>query len=87
MKPLSLACILVSLAACGDPPAQPQPQPTSTAPEKHPETKKLEAADAAGYDGKALRDSVDKTLDTRDEQRKALEEAQKGSQPEPKKEE
>ena len=41
-----------------------------------PETQKLKAADAAGYDGDALRNSVDNMLDKKDQQKQDLEEAQ-----------
>lgn len=54
---LLLICGIFAVAACnsGNPPAA-----------KHqgrPETKKLEAASVAGYDGKAVRKSVDKSMD------------------------
>lgn len=39
------------------------------------ETKTLQAADLAGYDGKQLRKSVDKVLDANDQQNKNLEDA------------
>ncbi len=40
------------------------------------ETKKLEAASGVGYDGQALRKSVDKMLDQRDKHNADLEDAQ-----------
>ncbi len=39
------------------------------------ETKTLEAAGLAGYDGKQLRKSVDKVLDARDQKNKEVEDA------------
>ena len=45
--------------------------------DKHPETKKLEAADAAGYDGTAIRKKVDGMLDKTEENNKKLEDLEK----------
>lgn len=58
------AGVVLGLAACSD-----STSVTTPVPEDHgrPETQKLRAADAAGYDGKALQHSVDKMLDTRDQ--------------------
>ena len=61
------------LAGCGDEPAQPQAATPPPADTGRPETRNLQAADAVGYDGQALRKTVDKMLDKRDEQNKALE--------------
>ncbi len=44
-----------------------------------PETQKLKAADAVGYDGDALRKSVDNMLDKSDQQKQDLEDAQKAA--------
>jgi hypothetical protein len=71
--PMALWCAML-LAGCGDPPAEPKAE---TPPPGRPETQKLEAAGAAGYDGKALRRSVDHMLDTNDAKQKELDEARK----------
>lgn len=42
--------------------------------DKHPETKKLQAADAVGYDGTAIKNKVDKLLDKTEENNKKAEE-------------
>lgn len=84
---LPLRCVLVitalaALTGCGDEPKAPEPTPPPAADTGRPETQKILAADAAGYDGQALRKSVDKMLDKRDEQNKALEaELKKAEQP------
>ncbi len=44
-----------------------------------PETKKLEAASAAGYDGKAIRKNVDNTLNKNDEHNEAIDKTFKNS--------
>ena len=67
--------ILVILAtmcawSCGDSPKD------DNSDKDRPETQKLKAADAAGYDGDALKHTVDKMLDKRDQQKKDLEDAQ-----------
>jgi len=72
-----LAGLLVSLVACGGPePTQPAPPPE----QGRPETRKVLAADAAGYDGQALRSQLDKVLDVNDQHVKETEAAQQAEQ-------
>ena len=60
-------CVLVLpillLIGCGDDPAPAQAATPPPADTGRPETHNLQAADAVGYDGQALRKSVDKMLD------------------------
>ena len=56
------------LSACTSAPQQPAAQKD----QGRPETKKLEAATAAGYDGAAVRKSVDKTLNSNDDRTKNI---------------
>ncbi len=75
LRPLCVFAVLVMvLAGCGDDPPPPPVAPAQ--PQGREETRKLEAAGAAGYDGAALRQSADQMLDGRDRQAKELEEAQ-----------
>ncbi len=64
-----LALLMVS--GCNDNVA---PAPAAQTPGRA-ETQKLRAADAAGYDGKALQYTVDTMLDTRDQHNNALNQA------------
>ena len=69
---------LLLLTACGTtpPPAPPPAAPEPPAPPAgRPETRQLPAADAVGYDGAGIRRAVDRTLDARDAQQKALDDA------------
>ncbi len=72
MKSFVLSLCVFGLVACGSE-ADPKPVEKDTGRE---ETKKVEALDAVGYDGSAIRKSIDKTLDKQDERNKELEEAQ-----------
>lgn len=75
-----LAGVFLSLAACGDPaPTQPVPPPD----QGRPETRKVLAAGAVGYDGEALRSQLDKVLDQNDQHLKETEAAQQEPQQEP----
>ena len=74
---LSAALLLaISLNSCGGEADNTQSKNADTGREG---TKKLEAAGAVGYDGQALRKSVDKMLDKRDQQNADLEDAQNQS--------
>jgi len=77
---LLIVGVMLMFAGCGDdkpvaPPAAPQP------PQSREETRKLEAGDAAGYDGKMLRGTADRMLDERERQAKELETARAGEPP------
>ena len=76
LRPIAVPAVLVlvALSGCGDDPAPPAQAPPAP-PQGREETRKLEAAGAAGYDGAALRHSADQMLDGRDRQAKELEEA------------
>ena len=64
-----MCAIALLLAGCS--PANP-PQSKDT-PQGRRETKGLEGASAAGYDGKAIRKSVDTTLNKNDDRNQELE--------------
>lgn len=49
-----------------------------------PETKKLEAASAVGFDGKAIRKNVDNALNKNDEHNEAVEKTFKNTNDDPK---
>jgi Holliday junction resolvasome RuvABC DNA-binding subunit len=68
-----ILCIFVSLAGCNST-SQPQPQSENISKERE-ETKKLEAASAVGYDGKAIRKSVDNTLNKNDDHNRDMDKA------------
>jgi len=68
-----MLCILVPLAGCNST-SQTQPQSEEKHKERE-ETKKLEAASAAGYDGKAIRKSVDNTLNKNDDHNRDMDKA------------
>lgn len=71
---------VVILGACGDDKPEPA-KPVAPAEQGRPETRKVLAADAVGYDGKALQKSLDKMLDAKDRQAKELEDAQQRADP------
>ena len=48
--------------------------------EGRPETKKLQGADAAGYDGTAIRKSVDNTLNKTDQHNETADKSLKGEE-------
>jgi hypothetical protein len=64
------AAAALLLAACGKEPPPLTPK-TDTG---RPETRSLEAADAVGYDGKAIRQKVDAGLNANDDYNRKLEE-------------
>lgn len=49
-----------------------EPQPAAQQDQGRPETKKLEAASAVGYDGKAVRSTVDTTLNKNEDRTKDI---------------
>jgi hypothetical protein len=70
-----MLCIFAFLAGCN---SSSQLQPQSGEKDKgREETKKLEGASAVGYDGKAIRKSVDNTLDKNDDHYKDVDKAVK----------
>jgi PBP1b-binding outer membrane lipoprotein LpoB len=70
MNKLMMLCAIAALiAGCS---SSNQPQSAQTSPGRK-ETKSLEAASAAGYDGKAIRKGVDATLDKNDQHNQDLE--------------
>jgi hypothetical protein len=82
---LCLLTVVLILTACGD--DQAAQKPTPTAPDQgRPETRKVLAADAVGYDGAAIRKSLDGMLQENDKRAKELDEARgtaPGSAPDP----
>jgi hypothetical protein len=72
-KLILMLCIFALLAGCSSS-SEPQPQ-SGKKDQGREETKKLEGASAVGYDGKAIRKSVDNTLDKSEEHNKALDKA------------
>ena len=75
MKHKLLLMLCMAIAGCGGNAEKNVEQNKPT--EERPETKKIEAADAVGYDGKAIRKNVDKMLNDNDKKQKELEEMQK----------
>jgi hypothetical protein len=74
-KWIMMLCILVPLAGCN---SSSQPQVQSGEKDKgREETRKLEGASAVGYDGKAIRNSVDNTLNKNDDHNKDVDKANK----------
>mgnify|MGYP003393822935 CR=1 FL=1 len=82
MKCKILAILLIShvlvFASCGNKenPVKPVIKDEAIQIDKHPETKNIEAADAVGYNGTAIRKKVDGMLDKTEENNKKLEELQ-----------
>jgi hypothetical protein len=85
-----LVLVCLCCAGCGGdpPPAPPEPakpaepaepaepaKAVEPAKEPRPETRKIEAAGAAGYNGKTIRRSVDKVLDKNDQRNAEIEKA------------
>lgn len=66
-------CVSVMLAGCSSS-SQPQSQSKETDKGRE-ETKKLEGASAVGYDGKAIRKSVDNTLNKNDDHNRDVDKA------------
>jgi outer membrane biogenesis lipoprotein LolB len=69
-----LMCAIALLLAGCSPASSPQ---SKDKPQGRHETKGLEGASAAGYDGKAIRKSVDTTLNKNDERNQELEQGLK----------
>lgn len=65
MRTVLILCIL-ALCACSAP-APPPAANTQTQDAGRPETKSIQAADAVGYDGTAIRGKVDTALDQNDQ--------------------
>jgi hypothetical protein len=61
---------ILCIFACGF--GDPAPRAKGT-PEGHPETKVVESASAAGYNGSQMRKKIDKTLDQNDARNKEIE--------------
>lgn len=71
----ALVAIAIGLVGCGDEPPPPKPyaQPDSAAqqaPATDERVQKLGAADAAGYDGRAVQQSVQRSLDRSEAQQR-----------------
>ncbi len=62
----------LGLVACSKEPATPQPTVKDT---ERPETRSIEAADAVGYNGKAIRQKLDKSLDANDAAKQKIDQA------------
>ena len=75
MRHIIILTIAFFFASCGCSPGDEANSKDSG----RPETQKLKAADAVGYDGDALRKSVDNMLDKKDQQKQDLEDAQKAA--------
>ncbi|HEX5276150.1 MAG TPA: hypothetical protein VFW42_00605 [Fluviicoccus sp.] len=71
MKKFLLALPFLLLAGCDQPPPSGEIRKVDTG---RKETRTLEAASAVGYDGKAIRQKVDKGLDANDEYNRKLQE-------------
>lgn len=61
MNKTSIIVLALALGACSKEPPPPKPVDNG-----RPETRSLEAADAMGYNGKEVRQKVDKALDAND---------------------
>jgi hypothetical protein len=74
---LLISFVLV-FSGCGnnEKPVKPVGIEESVKVDKHPETKNIEAADGAGYNGTAIRKKVDGLIDKTEENNKKLEELQ-----------
>ena len=79
IRTCALSAIIVLAAGCGsdDTAAKEASKPA----EGRPETAPLEAASAVGYDGHALRKSLDKTLDAADKHNQEVQKAAEGEAP------
>ncbi|MCM0083383.1 hypothetical protein L4X63_17500 [Geomonas sp. Red32] len=80
-KVLMVSALVVLMAGCSSS-SQPHAPETS---QGRPETKTLEGASAVGYDGKAIRNSVDNTLNKNDQHNEDLDkEVKSGADGQPK---
>jgi len=79
---IAMSFIVLFAAGCGSGKSGPSETGAAKAPAGRPDTKAIEAATAAGYDGSAMRRSVDKAMNQADakiaEQKKAIEQLEKG---------
>ena len=66
----TLVCTMFFILSCGS--GGPAPK-AKDAPQGRPETKVVEGASAAGYNGTMMRKKIDKTLDRSDERNKEIE--------------
>ena len=64
-----LAFAILFVLSCGSG----TPAPKANAPQGRPETRVVEGASAAGYNGSMMRKKIDKTLDRSDERNKEIE--------------
>jgi hypothetical protein len=76
---VALSCLLVFMFACGADKSKSSESGSAQPSAGRPDTRAVEAASAVGYDGAAMRRSVDKALNQNDariaEQQKAIEQA------------
>jgi hypothetical protein len=70
--------MVISLSGCGA--KQPETTASTTPDQGRKETKSLEAADAVGYEGKAIRKKVDAALDANDARKQQLDQAMEKQQ-------
>jgi hypothetical protein len=79
---IAISCILLFAFGCGSDKSKPSDSGETKPSAGRPDTKAIEAASGVGYDGTAMRRSVDKALNQAEarkaEQQKALDEATKG---------
>ena len=68
----SLLIVMLFILSCGSGSSAPKAKDTS---QGRSETRVVEGASAAGYDGSQMRKKIDKTLDRNDERNKEIEKA------------
>jgi len=69
-----IGCLgVLALAACGDEPSEPDDGKQQSSDQGREETKKVEALDAVGHDGGAVRKHIDQNLDQIDERNAEME--------------
>ena len=73
---LLMGCLL---AACSKPPVvKPVSRATNAPKDPHPETSNIQAASLMGYDGKALKGSVDRVIDANKAHNQQIQDAVNG---------
>jgi hypothetical protein len=72
----SFIILILFVLSCGS--GNPAPK-AKDVPQGRPETKIVEGASAAGYNGSQMRKKIDKTLDRNDERNKEIEKAASGA--------